>query len=227
MENRMRMLRLPVAVVIILAMALSLIAVPSFAAAPHKERVKYLGNGKVEVEFDDDVDYENRRTKVIVRDTSGKRYKVSVYKKDDDELRFRIKKFKKGKTYRFTIKGVRDEDTRSFGNVRGKVRIKKAVTKKVTNISRTKAKNIAYADAKKRTGATSFYDLDIDKDRDDGVLIWEVDFKSRGYEYKYDIKVKGGKILKRDIDRDDDYWDDRDDRDDWDDRDDRDDDWDD
>ncbi len=222
MENRMRLLRLPVAVIIILAMALSLIAVPSFAAAPHKERVKYLGNGKVEVEFDDDVDYKNRRTKVIVRDTSGKRYKASVYKKDDDELRFRIKKYKRGKTYRFTIRGVRDEDTRKYGNVRGKVRIKKAVKKKVTNISRTKAKNIAYADAKKRTGAKSFYDLDIDKDRDDGVLIWEVDFKSRGYEYKYDIKVKGGKILKRDIDRDDDYWDDRYDRDD--DDDDRDDD---
>lgn len=215
MENRIRLTRLPVAIVLILALVMGLAASPSFAAAPHKEKVKYLGKGKVEVEFDDDVDY--RRTKVTVRDTSGKKYKASIYKKDDDEIRFRIKKYKKGKTYKFTIRGVRDEDTRSYGKVTGKVKIKKAV-KKTTYISKSKAKSIAYSDAKKRTGVKSFYALDIDRDRDDGVRVWEVQFKGKTgtyeYEYDYEIREKGGKILKRDIDRDriekddDDDWDD-------------------
>lgn len=221
MENRIRLTRLSVAIVLILALVMGLAASPSFAAAPEKEKVKYLGKGKVEVEFDDDVDY--KRTKVTVRDTSGKKYKASIYKKDDDELRFRIKKYKTGKTYKFTIRGVRDEDTRSYGKVRGKVKIKKA-TAKSKYISRSKAKSIAYNDAKKRTGVKSFYDLEIEKDRDDGVRVWDVQFKGKTstyeYEYDYEIREKGGKIVKRDIDRDRierDDDDDDDDRDDWDD----------
>lgn len=215
MENRICLTRLSVAIVLILALVMGLAASPSFAAAPHKEKVKYLGKGKVEVEFHDDVDY--RKTKVTVRDTSGKKYKASIYKKDDDEIRFRIKKYKTGKTYKFTIRGVRDEDTRSYGKVTGKVKIKKAV-KKTTYISKSKAKSIAYSDAKKRTGVKSFYALDIDRDWDDGVRVWDVQFKGKTstyeYEYDYEIREKGGKILKRDIDRDriekddDDDWDD-------------------
>lgn len=225
MENRLKLLRLPVAVVIILAMALSMIAAPSFAAAPDKERVRYLGNGKVEVEFWDDVRY--KRTKVTVKDTSGKKYKARIYYRDDDELRFRIKKFKKGKTYRFTIKGLRAEYTRGYGKVKGKVKIKKAA-KKSTYISKSKALSIAKNDAKRR-GFTSFYATYAHRDRDDGIRVWDVTLKAKKgnyrYEFDYEINERTGRIMSRDYDRDriypnyydDDYYDDYDDYYEWDD----------
>ena len=75
-------------------------------------------------------------------------------------------------------------------------------------------------------------------DREDGRVVYEVEFWKDGVEYEYEIDAVTGAVLKYDKDRDDDrggsvnnnknvgkdY--DRDDRDDWDDRDDRDD-WDD
>lgn len=204
MENRMKLMRLPVAVVIILAMALSLAVAPSFAAAPEKERVRYLGNGKVEVDFWGDVRY--RKTKVTVRDTSGKKYRASIYYRDDDELKFRIKKFKKGKTYRFTIRGLRAEYTRSYGKVSGKVKIKKAPVKKPQYISKSKAISIAKSDVKRRTGISSFYSVYAHRDWDDGIRRWDVTLRAQKgdfrYEYDYEINERSGRIMSRDFDRD-------------------------
>lgn len=296
MENKRNGLRVSVAALLILAMIMSLAASPVFAAAPSKERVKYLGSGRVEVDFYGDVDY--RGTKVTVRDTSGKKYSAYLYDRDDDDLKFRIKKYKTGKTYKFTISGVRREGTRSYGQVTGKVKISKASSKikikdvdylgsgrvdvefrrdvafkkvkvsvkdtsgkkykasvyrrgdddlkfKVANyktgktykftvsgvrergtskyrsasgtfkikkaaktITMSQAKAIAFKDA--GVSASQVYDLSLDKDYDDGRVIYEVSFKANGYEYDYEISTTG-KILKRDIDRDDDYWDEEDD----------------
>lgn len=114
---------------VVSALVVSL-AVPSaaFAAAPKKDEVKYLGSGKVEVEFDEDVDYKN--VKVVVKDAKGNKVKSSIYYKDDDELRFKANKYKAGATYSFTISGVREEYTSSYGKVSGKY----TVPKKLSNV---------------------------------------------------------------------------------------------
>ena len=201
MESKMmRGLRIPVAVLMALALVMGVAAAPSFAAAPDKEKVKYLGKGKVEVEFWQDVDYKN--TKVQVEDTSGKAYKAKIYDKDDDELKFRIQDYKKGETYKFTIQGIRAEYTSKFGSVSGKVTIKKA--DKSANITAQRAKEIALEDA----GLTKsqVYRLKAHKDYDDGKAYYEVSFKTKKKEYDYEISMKG-RILDKDIDRNDD-WDD-------------------
>ncbi len=202
MESKMmRGLRTPVAILMALALVMGLVAAPAFAASPDKEKVKYLGKGKVEVEFWQDVDYRN--PKVKVKDTSGKTYKAAIYDRDDDELKFRIRDYKAGKTYKFTIQGVRAEYTSKFGSVSGKVKIKKA--NKGAVITAERAKEIALKDA----GLTEsqVYRLRAHKDYDDGRAYYDVSFKTKKKEYDYEISMKG-KILERDIDWNDDWYDD-------------------
>lgn len=286
-EKRKNRMRLPIAFVLILTMLLTLGAAPSFASAPTKEKVKYLGKGKVEVEFHQDVDYKN--VKVTVKDTSGKKYSTSVYKKDDDELRFKVKGYKTGKSYKFTISGVKKERTKSYGSVKGTFKIKKATTKvnvekvkylgkgkvevefrndvdyknvkvtvkdtsgktyktsvykkdddelrfkvksyktgktykftitgvkkegaktygkatgsfkikkAATSITAAQAKAIALKDA--GLTAAQVRDLEVEKDRDNGVTKYEVSFEAGGYDYDYDISLTG-KILKKEKERD-------------------------
>ncbi|MCI9596823.1 MAG: hypothetical protein HFE75_05900 [Firmicutes bacterium] len=204
MEKKMTLWRVPVACLMAFLMVLGLAASPVFASAPAKERVKYLGSGKVEVDFWNDAEYRN--VKVTVKDTSGKKYKASIYDLDDDEIKFKIRKYKSGKTYKFTISGVRAEYTSKFGKVKGTVKIKKA--SKTKNISASKAKSIALNDAAKRYGVSKsqVYNLYAKKDRDDGVTVYEVEFRTRTHEYEYEISMSG-RILKRDRDYDDDRYD--------------------
>ena len=48
---------------------------------------------------------------------------------------------------------------------------------------------------------TDPYEFEIDYDRDDNK--YEVEFKSGGYEYSYDINAATGEILKSEKERDD------------------------
>lgn len=63
-----------------------------------------------------------------------------------------------------------------------------------------RAKTIAFEHAK--VDASKVYKLDIDMDRDDGRVIYEVDFKHDGWEYEYEIDAKTGEIVHWDKDRD-------------------------
>ena len=67
-------------------------------------------------------------------------------------------------------------------------------------LSEEKALEIALADA----GVTAevISRLKIEKDRDDGVLVYEIEFNHGYTEYDYEIRVSDGKILERDIDLD-------------------------
>ena len=69
-----------------------------------------------------------------------------------------------------------------------------------TELSEEKALEIALADA----GLTAdlILRLKIEKDRDDGVLVYEIEFDHGRTEYDYEIRVSDGKILERDIDLD-------------------------
>ena len=185
MSQLTHIFRLQVALSVMLVLVIGLGVTPTFAAAPTKEKVKYLGNGKVEVDFRQDVNY--KKTKVSVKDTSGNTYKVSIYERDDDELKFRIKNYK----------------------ATGKVKIPK-VDSNAKNITAKEARDIALKDA--GVELSDVYDLEVEKDRDGGEVKYEVSFKAGGWEYDYEISLKG-KILWKEKERDDDFYDDYDDDD--------------
>lgn len=175
----------------------------AMAKAPKKEEVKYEGDGKVEVEFIGDVQW--KKPKVYVKDSSGKKYATKIVKKDDDEIEFRVVKYKNGKKYNFTIKGVKIYGTKSYGTVKGKF----TIPKKSSSVSRTKAKKIAINNAVKvyKIKRNTVRDYDIEGDTHNGRAVWEIDFeakKSNGgwYEYEYVIDRKSGKIIYKEQDFD-------------------------
>lgn len=177
--------------------AMSLQAAPAMAKTPSTEEIKYEGRGVVEVEFYGDVEWKN--PKVTVKDTSGKKYKASIIKYDDDEFDFKIKKYKKNKKYKFRIGKVRVAGTSKYGTVKGSVKIPSDKGK----VSRAKAKKIAINNAVKKYNIirSTVNDYSIEKDYYNGKAIWEIDFdakkKSGGWcEYDYKISRSTGKILR-------------------------------
>ena len=95
-------------------------AVPAFAA-PKIKAAEYEGNGRVEVDFSSKVKYKN--VKVSVKDNKGASYSVKINEKDNDDLTFTIKNYKAGRTYTYTISGVRKSKEKTYGKVTGKVTI--------------------------------------------------------------------------------------------------------
>lgn len=183
--------------------AMSFQMTPVMASAPSKEEVKYEGNGVVEVEFYGDVEWKN--PKVTVKDTSGKSYKTSIIKYDDDEIDFKIKKYKKNKKYKFKISKVRKVGTTKYGTVKGSVKI----PSDKGGISKAKAKDIALDNAvsKYNIKRSTVNDYSIEKDYYKGKAIWEIEFdakkKSGGwFEYDYKISKSSGKILRSHEDAD-------------------------
>lgn len=70
-------------------------------------------------------------------------------------------------------------------------------------ISADKAKSIALTDA--GVSESSALGLRVKQDWDDGVAIYEVEFRYNGAEYEYDIRSSDGSILKSERDDDNDY----------------------
>ena len=69
-----------------------------------------------------------------------------------------------------------------------------------TELSEEKALEIVLADAGLTADVISR--LKIEKERDDGVWVYEIEFNKGNVEYDYEIRVSDGKILERDIDLD-------------------------
>lgn len=194
MKNKL--MRIAVSLGMALTMLMST-ALSVSAAAPVFEEIEHKGKGRMEVEFYGKVVYKN--AKVIVRDTSGKKYKVTKVRKDDDDIKFTIKNFKRGKTYKITVKGIKKRGTKSYGSRTGKINIPKSSK---SSISRDKAVAIAKKHAKKKWGATSFWDVDCDKEGGRWEVAFEGKCKGVVYEFEYDIATKGGKILHSSRERD-------------------------
>ena len=70
----------------------------------------------------------------------------------------------------------------------------------IAKISAEEAKKAALAHA--GLNESEVTDVDIDLDRDNGVLIYEVDFNHGGIEYDYDINAETGEIISADKDKD-------------------------
>lgn len=67
-------------------------------------------------------------------------------------------------------------------------------------LTREKARDIALNHA--GLTASQVRDLDVELDRDDGILHYDVDFEAGGYEYEYEIHAASGKILHAQKERD-------------------------
>ena len=68
------------------------------------------------------------------------------------------------------------------------------------DIGHAKAKSIALNHA--GLSETQAYDMDIELDDEDGTLVYEVEFKSGGMEYSYEINAATGAILKHEAELD-------------------------
>ncbi len=68
-------------------------------------------------------------------------------------------------------------------------------------IGEAKAKQAAFNHA--GVSSSNAYDVEVDLDRDDGVAVYEISFKSGGYEYDYEINAYTAAVLKNERERDD------------------------
>ena len=118
-KNNRNTVRRMLATLMIMVWA-TIAAVPAFAA-PKVRKAEYEGKGRVEVDFNSKVSYKN--AKVTVKDNQGAGYRTTINEKDNDDLTFTIKKFKTGRTYTYTISGVKKSGEKSYGTVTGKVTI--------------------------------------------------------------------------------------------------------
>ena len=76
-------------------------------------------------------------------------------------------------------------------------------TGETTGITEEEAKQIALDHAQVQEADLTY--LNVKKDYDDGISVYEVDFGVGGKEYEYDIKADDGQILKTDYEIDEDY----------------------
>lgn len=95
-------------------------AIPALAS-PKILEAEYEGSGRVDVEFKSDVKYKD--VQVNVKDDKGRTYSVKIRNKDEDDLTFEIKNYKKGRTYQYTITGIKQKNEKDYGKVSGKIAI--------------------------------------------------------------------------------------------------------
>ena len=69
------------------------------------------------------------------------------------------------------------------------------------DIGYAKAKSIALNHA--GVSENKAYDMEIELDDEDGTLVYEVEFKSGGMEYSYEINAATGAILKHEAELED------------------------
>ena len=137
--KRRRSIRIPTIfsmfVVLLLASHMTVLA-----TTPRIDAIKHKGKGRIKAEFHGKVRYKN--VKVTVKDNNGKKYKVKNVRKDSDDIRFTIVKYKKGKTYKITISGVKKKGTGKYGKASGRCTIT-PIVKSVPRLTDLQAKSIA------------------------------------------------------------------------------------
>ena len=93
----------------------------SALAAGSIRNTEYSGDGRVEIEFDSSVSYDE--LKVSVSDAEGDQRTVSVLEKGSDELVFAIMDYKAGQTYTYTIEGIKVKDDANSVKLSGDITI--------------------------------------------------------------------------------------------------------
>lgn len=139
---------------------------------------------------------------VYLYNTSTKKY---VCKATVSGTTATIKGLSKGTTYKFKVRAYKTVGSTKYYGDFSDTRTAtttgtKASTSTTKDIGSTKAKSIALNNA----GLTQSQvrNLEVEKDKDDGVTLYEVSFDCKGYEYEYDIHATSGKILHKEKERD-------------------------
>lgn len=196
-----RFFRTFTAVVLSLSLVMSMCVVTSFGASspPKIEKVSYEGGGKVDVDFYGKVNYKS--PKVTVKDSSGKKYSATIVERDDDDLDFKVKNYKKGKKYKFSISGIKRAGTSGYTKVKGTFKIKSSVPLKVKEVDYDDEdrelciefnKKVQWKNAKvtvTNSSGKKYTTKIIEKDSDD----IEVYVDGLTYGKKYNYKVSGVK----------------------------------
>ncbi|MBQ5590655.1 MAG: PepSY domain-containing protein [Clostridia bacterium] len=153
-------------------------------AISNKTRSVRVGNTiKLRVAANGDDDYLYWSIK------SGKNYiQIADDDRSDDDIKIKGKKVGTAKIV-CKVKGTKKKITFT-------INVKKA--KKVNYITAAKAKSIAFKDAKVK--AEKVKHLKVVREKDDGRMIYDIDFKAGKYEYDYEINAKTGKIIDKDKD---------------------------
>ena len=186
---------------LVAAMFFSVAVVPSSAASmPKIKKVEYEGRGVIEVDFYGKVRYGSYGpASVTVKDLKGRDYKVSILERDGDDLKFRIKNYRKNHTYKFTIKSVRNWNSRrSYDLTRTiGIEIKKAAPANNTLITVARARQIATGSVGLKPAQVRFTKTKLDYE--DGVRVYEVEFIRGNYEYEFEINARTGGIKSKHI----------------------------
>lgn len=129
-----------------------------------------------------------------IKEIALKKANVSKYYDYDVEFKF------KGGTPIYEVEFETDSaeydikiNAKNGNIIKYEVKNKKVDTSKF--ISKDKAKNIVLNDAK----VTEYYDYEIELDDNE----YEISFETREYEYEYKLDARTGKILEKDIDKND------------------------
>ena len=107
-------------------------SMPALAATPTIKKTEYEGSGYVEVDFKKNVQYKN--AKVTVKDSSGKKYTAKITEKDSDDMTFKVSSIKAGKTYTYTISGVRSGKSGKYVSVKGTFKVPAAKTVSIKDL---------------------------------------------------------------------------------------------
>lgn len=89
------------------------------AGVPRIESVEYE-NKRIEVEFEDKVQYKN--LKVTLKDAAGKSYTAKVSKKENDELTIKTDALPKGASFTVTLSGIRKKGAGQYVTLTGEFR---------------------------------------------------------------------------------------------------------
>lgn len=202
MKKRMRTILCTLLVLVWVAAA----AMPAMASPKIKE-AEYEGNGRVEVDFGSKVKYKN--VKVTVKDSKGKAYSTKINEKDDDDLTFTIKKFKKGLTYTYKISGIKKKTEKNYSTITGKVKIPAATAapkvKKVENDRKDKEVEFKFTTKVQwkapkvtiKSGKTNYVVKIKEKDNDEIEVKVKSLTKGKKYTYKITgVRVNGTKAYK-------------------------------
>lgn len=164
-------------IVLMMAAILVVVATSMSFAATSAKSVVYKGSGKVTVSYRTKVTYED--VDITVKDNAGKTYGTSIKKKTASSITFLVKSYKAGKSYKFTISGIKG------GAVTGSFKI----------YSKSKAITIAKAAAKSSWGVKKYSNVKAISSTYRNQSTWKVSFQEGDHSYTYMVAQQTGKIL--------------------------------
>lgn len=160
--------------------------------------VKESNVRELDVEFDAD---DGRLVYEVEFEVSGKEYEYDIHA-TTGEIIYRHTEKDDDYVSSDSVNSIPSNNTSSDTNTTKKTTKKTTTKKKTSYIGESKAKSIAFKNAGVSESEVS--QLKVELDKDDGVVSYEIEFNVGRTEYSYDINATTGKIIEKDIDRDDD-----------------------